>query len=65
VFVHGSHRAWPPGRKFPAPFKLILAISDPIFPDLGIEDERERRAVLMKSLEGALRALAAEAERHD
>jgi 1-acyl-sn-glycerol-3-phosphate acyltransferase len=65
MFVHGSHRVCPPGSKFPAPFKLILSISDPISPDLGIEDERERRAALMRSLEDALRALAAEAERHD
>ncbi|MDR1915819.1 MAG: 1-acyl-sn-glycerol-3-phosphate acyltransferase [Synergistaceae bacterium] len=66
VFVHGSHLAWPPGKKFPSPAKLILAISHPIFPDEEITDERKRRLALMKSIEDELRALGSRGGRqHD
>jgi 1-acyl-sn-glycerol-3-phosphate acyltransferase len=65
VFVRGSYKACPPGKMFPNPSKLVVSVSKPLFPDAGIESERERRLALTRSLEGALRALASEAEHHD
>jgi 1-acyl-sn-glycerol-3-phosphate acyltransferase len=54
VYISGSFKAWPKGRAFPRPSKLSVSISPLIYPNSDIENERERRDVLLKSLEREL-----------
>jgi len=59
VYIGGSFEAWPKRRVFPQPSKLTLSISSLIYPDPGIENERERRDAVQKSLERALLSMEA------
>jgi len=64
VYIGGSFEAWPRGQAFPRPSKLSLSVSPPIYPDLGIKNERERRDALQKSLEYTLTSMEAFANVH-
>jgi 1-acyl-sn-glycerol-3-phosphate acyltransferase len=63
VYVGGSFGAWPKGKRFPRPSKLTFTVSPPIYPDDGIENERERRSAVMKLLEDELGAMEIEAKK--
>jgi 1-acyl-sn-glycerol-3-phosphate acyltransferase len=57
VYISGSSEVMPPHRSFPRPAKLRVTFGDPIFPDAGIEGERQRREASRAALDEALRSL--------
>ena len=59
VYVAGSFKVWPKGKKFPRPSKLSFRTATPIYPDTAIACERERRNALLRSLEATLCSMEA------
>ena len=59
VYVAGSFKAWPKGKKFPRPSKLSLRAAPPIYPDTALTCEKERRNTLLRSLEAAMYSMEA------
>ena len=64
LYVAGSFKAWPKGKKFPRPSKLSLWAAPPIYPDAALTCEKERRNTLLRSLEAALYSMEAMSDVH-
>ena len=62
VYVGGSFDAWPRGNMLPRPSKLTLTVSRLIYPDGSGGSERDRRALVMNSLESALMSMEAKTD---
>ena len=60
VYVAGSFKVWPKGKKFPRPSKMSIRFAPPIHPDTAITCERERRNALLRTLEAALNSMEVE-----
>ena len=64
IYIAGSFKVWPKGKKFPRPSKLSLRTAPPIYPDTALTGEREKREALLKSLQTALSSMEAEDNVH-
>ncbi|MDR2779736.1 MAG: 1-acyl-sn-glycerol-3-phosphate acyltransferase [Synergistaceae bacterium] len=60
VYVSGSFGAWPRGNMLPRPSKLTLSVSRLIYPDEEAGNERDKRTLVMNTLESALLSMEAE-----
>lgn len=62
VYIAGSHAICPPGKILPRPAKLTVTFAAPLYPDsYDCANDREKRAAMMRDLEGILRGLEREA----
>lgn len=65
VYIDGSSAVCPPGSSFPKTSKLRVSFAAPIFPVAANGGDRERRDLVMQSLEESLHTLEREANAHD
>ena len=61
IYIKGSDRVSPQGSILPRPVRLTVSISAPIYPDRDIPSEKERRNIMLQSLDERLHRMAAEA----